>query len=175
MRDKIIKSFLKDITPEMFFIKFIKKRNFTDREEVINIIVELIDSKNDNILLKTKALIIIGFLYEMCCVVRKVSKYYESGQIICNFPKIPDTIEGNFVNFNLWLDRIENRDIFTNRELYRYINSLLICTIEYKIVSENTSKFITTIEKLIEEYEKEETNDSRFLKNLIQMLNKKKM
>jgi len=94
LKDKILKMYKKNVSAGRIYGEFIKNKTEIEKREAIEIFIELATTDNRDMLIRAKALAILGFFKSMSCG-EGVEEFYEDGSIICGYRNITDVIEDN--------------------------------------------------------------------------------
>lgn len=168
IRDKIIKLFRKNETAGNIYIHFIKNKPEHTKNDAIKIFLEIASLENKDLYLRAKAIAILCFLGDMCCM-KDVDEYYKDGRTVCNFKnEISQILESNFIELAEKLQTIGFKEV--NNEI---IPQLLHSIITFSITSKSASTLVKLLDrklKLTENYKKNKL-DMKYL-NLYEQIEK---
>lgn len=146
LKDKIVKMYKKNDTAGLIYITFVKGKNDKEKREAIDIFIELAKVDNKDKLLRAKALVMLGFLKDMCCH-DKAEEFYKDGSVICGYQYIPHVIEENARELISELDSSRRIDLQENKELYGITTAIIHCIHSYPVNTDIVSQLFDLLEK----------------------------
>jgi hypothetical protein len=158
LKDKILKMYRKNDSAGKIYGEFIKNKKEIEKREAIEIFIEFAKTENRDMLIRAKALAILGFFKSMSCG-DGVDEFYEDGSIICGYGNIIDVIEDNCKEVIEILESIEKINLNENFEAYKIISQIIYCLHSYQIDSRLVSKLFDLLEEKLNLKEKKKSSE----------------
>ena len=158
LKDKILKMYKKNVSAGRIYGEFIKNKTEIEKREAIEIFIELAKTDNRDMLIRAKALAILGFFKSMSCG-EGVEEFYEDGSIICGYRNITDVIEDNCKEVISILESSEKIDLNEDFNAYKIISQVIYCLHSYQIDSKIVSKLFDLLEEKSNMKEKKKSGE----------------
>jgi hypothetical protein len=145
LKDKIVKMYKKNDTAGLIYMTFVKGKDDKEKKEAIDIFIELAKIDNKDKLLRSKALVMLGFFKDMCCH-DKVEEFYKDGSIICGYQNIPHLIEENTKELISELESSKRIDLKEDKELCGITTAIIHCLHSYQVNPKIAIRFFDLME-----------------------------
>ena len=155
LRERIISMYSANETAGTIYGKFLKGKPYNKQKEAFDIFVDLAKVENENISLRTKALVMLDFFKGMVN-----SNWCTDCKIVNDYGNIPDIIEQNCSEISNLIKANKLIHFGENTLLDKYITNTVSCANIFKI---NSTTFLELLDLLKLYYDLEKKDNLKIL------------